>query len=60
MDERKFARWMFRSAAIYGVAALLPLYFLPPPADRPDVYYGFIVLALDFPVAVLVLGGDPA
>ena len=33
------------------VVALLPLYFLPPPVDRPDVYYGFIGVAL-----VLLLG----
>ena len=59
VNEPKLARWMFRGAAIYGVAALLPLYFLPPPVDRPDVYYGFIGIALVFQWLFWIIGGDP-
>jgi hypothetical protein len=50
---------MFRGAAIYGVVVLLPLYFMPPPADRPDVYYGFIGVGLVFQWLFWIVGGDP-
>ena len=50
---------MFRGAAIYGVIALTPMYFLPPSIDRPDFYYGFIGLALVFQWLFWIIGGDP-
>ena len=59
VSEPKFARWMFRGAAIYGVVALMPLYFLPAPADRPEVYYGFIGVALVFQWLFWIIGGNP-
>ena len=58
--EMRFPRWMFRGAAIYGVLALLPMYALPAPADRPDTYYGFVGCALVFQWLFWIIGGDPA
>lgn len=50
---------MFRGAAIYGVLALVPLYFLPMPAVSPETYYGFIGCALVFQWLFWIIGGDP-
>jgi len=50
---------MFRGAAIYGVLALLPLYFLPMPPVSPETYYGFIGCALVFQWLFWMIGGDP-
>ena len=46
----KFARIVFRIAAIWGVLVLTPLYFMfnligrndPPPITHPAFFYGFI------------------
>ena len=58
-NKPEFPQWMFKGAAIYGVVALIPLYFLPPPADRPEIYYGFIGVALVFQWLFWIIGGDP-
>ena len=58
-NNPKFARTVFRGAAIYGVAVLTPMYALAAPADRPDTYYGFIGCALVFQWAFWIIGGDP-
>ena len=59
MDGERFARRMFRWAAVYGVIVLAPLYFLPPPAERADAYFGFIGSALAFQWVYWIIGGDP-
>lgn len=62
-----FARRMFLIASIYGVAALLPQYFLearlgrdfPPPITHPEHFYGFIGLALVWQAAFFLISRDP-
>lgn len=63
----KFARWVFLLAAIYGVLALLPMYFReavvardqPPAITHPEYYYGFVGVALAWQLAFLLLSHDP-
>jgi hypothetical protein len=63
----KFARVVFRVAGIWGLAVLLPLYFMfdfvgrqyPPPITHPDFYYGFVGVALVWQVAFLIIATDP-
>jgi hypothetical protein len=62
-----FAKWTFTLAPIYGVLALLPLYFLeeqtgrtdPPPITHPEFYYGFVGVALAWQVGYFLCGRDP-
>lgn len=60
------ARWLFRCAAIYGLAVLLPLYLLEhqvaaPAAAlaHPEYYYGFIGAAAAWQLVYWTIGGDP-
>jgi len=63
----QFARWVFRIAGIYGLLAILPMYFMetriavesPPPITHPEFFYGFIGVALAWQVAFLVISLDP-
>ncbi|HYR29667.1 MAG TPA: hypothetical protein VEU30_14460 [Thermoanaerobaculia bacterium] len=54
----RFAKWVFLLAAIYGVLALLPQYFVKPSADRPDFFYGFIGIAIAWQLAFFVIASD--
>ena len=64
----KFARHAFLWAGVYGLAVLLPQYFLegktgrdfPPPINHPEYYYGFIGVAAAWQVAFLFISRDPA
>lgn len=64
----KFARILFRIAALWGFAVLTPLYFLyenigreyPPAITHPDFYYGFIGVGLAWQAAFLVISSDPS
>jgi len=64
----KFARWVFLLAAVYGFAALLPMYFQetkvahdqPPAITHPEYYFGFIGVALAWQLAFLLLAREPA
>ena len=60
-DDRalRVARRLFRWAAIYGVIVLTPLYFLPPPVERTEAYFGFVGSALAFQWVYWTIGGDP-
>ena len=63
----KFARIVFGFAAAYGIAVLLPLYFLlgvvnrevPPAVTHPELYYGFVGLALLWQVVFVLIAMDP-
>lgn len=67
MAGDRFARRVFRGAAWYGIALLVPLYFLedavgrvlPPAGNRPDQYYGFLGVALAWQFAFLCIAADP-
>ena len=60
-------RRVFAVAGIYGIAALLPQYFLeqrvgmqnPPPITHPEFFYGFLGVALAWQVAFLIIARDP-
>lgn len=64
----KFARIVFRVAAIWGVLVLTPLYFLfdvigrndPPPITHPAFFYGFVGTALAWQIAFFFIASDPA
>lgn len=63
----KFAKLTFLIAGIYGLIALLPLYFMeqqtgrdyPPPITHPEYYYGFVGVAVAWQLAFLVMSRDP-
>lgn len=63
----RFAKLVFLGAGIYGLIALLPLYFMeeqtgrdyPPPVTHPEFYYGFIGVAVAWQLAFLVMSRDP-
>jgi hypothetical protein len=63
----KFARWTFGVAGVYGIVALVPLYFLedrigreaPPPMTHPEFFYGCVGVALAWQIAFLGIATDP-
>jgi hypothetical protein len=63
----KFAKWVFLSAGLLGIAMVLPLYLLeekfsrdnPPPINHPEFYYGFVGVTLAWQWMFLVIGSDP-
>lgn len=63
----KFAKIVFNTAGVWGVVALLPLYFLfdrigiddPPPITHPGFYYGFAGIGLAWQIAFFLIARDP-
>jgi len=63
----KFAKIVFRVAAIWGIVVLTPLYFLfdvigrndPPPITHPGFYYGFVGIGLAWQFAFYLISTDP-
>ena len=55
----QLARRVFLLAAVYGIAVLIPQYFMEPPDARPELFYGFIGVALAWQVAFLAIARDP-
>jgi hypothetical protein len=59
---------VFQIAGIYGLAVLLPQYFMedrlgrdfPPPLNHPEHFYGFVGVAAAWQVAFLIIARDPA
>ena len=64
----KFAKIVFRIAAIWGLLVLIPLYFMfdligrqdPPPITHPAFFYGFIGAALAWQIAFFFIATDPS
>ena len=64
----RFARFVFIAAGIWGIAVLVPLYFLidvtgrqyEAPSSYPQFFYGFIGVALAWQLVFLLIGSDPA
>ena len=67
MSDMKFARIVFRVAAIWGIVVITPLYFMfdvigrkdPPAITHPAFFYGFVGLALVWQIAFFLIGTDP-
>jgi hypothetical protein len=63
----KFAKIVFRVAAIWGVLIITPLYLMfdligrqdPPPITHPAFFYGFVGLALAWQIAFFFIAIDP-
>jgi hypothetical protein len=63
----KFARIVFRVAAVSGVLIITPLYFMfdligrqdPPAITHPAFFYGFVGLALAWQLAFFFIASDP-
>jgi hypothetical protein len=63
----KFAKWVYRTAGIYGLLVLAPLLFLerfvsqtsPPAITHPEYYYGFAIIGVAWQVAFIVMSNDP-
>jgi hypothetical protein len=64
----RFARIVFVTAGIWGIAVLTPIYWLvditgrrySPPGDYPHFFYGFLEVALAWQLAFLMIGASPA
>lgn len=62
----RFARWVFITAAVYGLLVMLPQYFIelqvgrnhPLIAIHPERFYGFIGLAVVWQLAFLLIASD--
>src|SRR4029079_5891563 len=67
MVRIRLARWIFWVAGLYGLAVLVPQYFLleqiardtPPAVTHVEYFYGFVGTALVWQLAFLVIGHDP-
>jgi hypothetical protein len=63
----RFAKIVFRVAAIWGVLIIAPLYFMfdlisrndPPPITHPGFFYGFAGTALAWQIAFFFIAADP-
>ncbi len=61
------ARRLFLIAGVYGLAVLLPPFFLetrvgrddPPAVTHPEFFYGFLGVAAAWQIAFLVIATDP-
>jgi len=62
----RLPKWIFLVAGLYGIAVLLPQYFLegelarrfPPPPNHPEQFYGFLGVALAWQLAFLLIARD--
>src|SRR5262245_46842829 len=63
----KFAQRLFLVAGLYGMAVILPLFFVerligeydPPLITHPEFYYGFAFTALAWQIVYLMMARDP-
>jgi len=62
----RLARYIFLAAGLYGIAVLAPQYFLADvvaeqsgPINHPELFYGFIGVALSWQVLFLIIARDP-
>ena len=64
----KFAKYTFLIAGIYGLFALVPMYFLkdyvgeqnPPGISHPEFFYGFVGVAVAWQFVFLIISRDPS
>ncbi|MBA3785303.1 MAG: hypothetical protein H0X15_07155 [Acidobacteria bacterium] len=63
----KNSRRAGRKASIYGIVALVPMYFLkdyvgqdfPPPLTHAEFFYGFTGVVLAWQIVFLIISRDP-
>lgn len=56
----KFAHWVFRIAAIYGILVLTLGLALPPSSlNRPEFYYGFYGVTIAWQIVYFLISRDP-
>ena len=63
----RFAKIVYRVAAIWGFLVLTPLYFIfdrigrqdPPPITHPGFYYGFVGAALAWQIVFFIISANP-
>ena len=63
----RIPRFVFIGAGIWGIAVLVPLFFLvdisgrhyDAPGSYPQFFYGFLGVALAWQIVFLVIGSDP-
>jgi hypothetical protein len=63
----RLARWIFWLAGAYGLAVVLPQYFLleqigrdsPPAVTHVEYFYGFVGVAAAWQIAFIIIGRDP-
>jgi hypothetical protein len=61
------AKLLFLVAGIYGLAVVVPLFFLenkigelePPPISHPEFYYGFAWVTVAWQIVYLLMSRDP-
>jgi hypothetical protein len=64
----RFARWVFLLAGIYGLAVMVPQFFMeakvgrdyPPEITHPEYFYGFVGVGVAWQIAFLIIARDPA
>jgi hypothetical protein len=65
--QPRFAKWVFRVAALWALPFTLPMYFTeaqfgvdnPPAVTHPEFYYGFLSLVLAWALGFWVVSTDP-
>ena len=63
----KFARWVLIIAGVYGMIAIVPLYFseaqinidFPPAITHPEYFYGFLGVAISWQILFFILAINP-
>jgi hypothetical protein len=63
----KFAKYVFIIAGVWGIAVLIPFYWLvdvtgrryAPPTEYPHFFYGFFAITMAWQFAFLVIGSNP-
>ena len=63
----KFAKWVFRTAGIFGLIVMVPILFaeklieqvMPPAVNHPEFFYGFVILNICWQVLYIFLSRDP-
>lgn len=63
----KLAKWVFRTAGIFGLIVMVPLLFamklidqiMPPAVNHPEFFYGFVILNICWQILYLFLSKDP-
>lgn len=63
----RFARGVFGTAGVWGLAVIAPMFFLesyisqtqPPPITHPEFFYGFVGVTLAWQILFLLIARDP-